>query len=272
MDQTEKGAYVLGTEKEELHRLGLQHQVWSAEARIGWKKAGFSEGQYLLDLGCGPGFCTEELAYMVGKEGKVFAVDKSAIYIDHLNKKAALNSLPVEAIQADFDNLELAPNSLDGIYVRWAFAWIDNPKEILEKLVSFLKPGGKIVFHEYNAWSTFEVFPSFPALQSGIETIYDNFANPPGDINIGKRLPAMFLETGLNIFSIRPMSKIATPDSLEWSWPKTFLHIFLPKLVDTGAITTEEVGQALVELEMLEDSPGASMLCPHMIEVIGEKK
>ena len=32
MDNTEK-QYILGTERAELHRLGLQHQVWSAEAR-----------------------------------------------------------------------------------------------------------------------------------------------------------------------------------------------------------------------------------------------
>ena len=43
--------YVLGTEQAELYRLGLQHQVWSAEARRGWELGGFRAGHTLLDLG-----------------------------------------------------------------------------------------------------------------------------------------------------------------------------------------------------------------------------
>lgn len=31
----EENAYILGTEREELYRLGLQHQVWSGETRKG---------------------------------------------------------------------------------------------------------------------------------------------------------------------------------------------------------------------------------------------
>ena len=62
----EQNAYILGTDKEELHRLGIQHQVWASEAQKGWTLAGFTAGQTLLDLGCGPGFCTKELAMITG--------------------------------------------------------------------------------------------------------------------------------------------------------------------------------------------------------------
>lgn len=71
--------YILGTtEKAELHRRGIQHQVWASETCAGWKLAGFGNGQTILDLGCGRGFCTRDLAYIVGEEGKVIGVDKSA--------------------------------------------------------------------------------------------------------------------------------------------------------------------------------------------------
>ena len=82
----EQNAYILGTELQELHRLGYQHQIWSSEARKAWDTAEFSYGQRLLDLGCGPGFCTVEMAYLVGEEGSVLGVDKSQAYIDYLNK------------------------------------------------------------------------------------------------------------------------------------------------------------------------------------------
>jgi hypothetical protein len=37
--------YVLGTEQAELHRLGVQHQVWSAEARRGVDLLASGEGR-----------------------------------------------------------------------------------------------------------------------------------------------------------------------------------------------------------------------------------
>ena len=77
MSHKESNAYILGTELAELHRLGLQHQVWAEEACKGWDLAGFTDGQTLLDLGCGPGYCTTELAFIVGEKGKVYGVDKS---------------------------------------------------------------------------------------------------------------------------------------------------------------------------------------------------
>jgi ubiquinone/menaquinone biosynthesis C-methylase UbiE len=77
----EQDAYILGTDTQELHRLGVQHQVWAEEAQHGWQLAKFRAGQTLLDLGCGPGFCTKELAYIAGETGKIIGVDLSPNYI-----------------------------------------------------------------------------------------------------------------------------------------------------------------------------------------------
>ena len=37
----EESVYILGTDKEELIRLELQHKVWSSEAKRGWDLAEF---------------------------------------------------------------------------------------------------------------------------------------------------------------------------------------------------------------------------------------
>lgn len=46
--QQEENAYILGTDIEEMNRLGLKHQVWASEAQHGWHKAGFTEGMTLM--------------------------------------------------------------------------------------------------------------------------------------------------------------------------------------------------------------------------------
>ena len=271
MPQQEQNAYILGTEAAELYRLGLQHQVWASEAHTGWKHAGFTAGQTILDLGCGPGFCTKELGYVVGQTGKVIGVDKSEAYIDFLNDIKHKYNLPIEAVFADFDDMNLEDNSLDGIYCRWAMAWIPNVEEILIKVYKALKPGAKVVFHEYYEWSLLQTSPESPRLKKAIKQALQTFYDSEGTVDIGKYLPKLFENLGMKVISQRPMNKLATPDKLDWQWPRTFFQIYFPKVSEAGYLTDEEVKSALEELETLGSDPNATILTPQMVEVIAQK-
>ena len=268
----EENAYILGTDTEELKRLGLQHQVWSSEAQAAYQHAGFGAGQVLLDLGSGPGFVTRELAFLVGDSGKVIGVDKSQAYINHLNRDAEQNGLNMQGICTDFDNLELLPNSLDGVYCRWAMAWIPNPQEIIEKLMPAIKPGGKFVFQEYYDWSTHQTEPALPGLNYAIAQCLKSFKEQPGDIDVGRFLPTYLAEAGCTILSTKPLAKMAQAKNVTWQWPKSFYHIYFPKLVDLGYLSPSECEQALDDMQALEQIPGSTLCCPLVIEVIAEKR
>jgi len=271
MSQQESNAYILGTETEELHRLGLQHQVWSSEAITSWELAGFTTGQTLLDLGCGPGFCTTELAYITGSKGKVIGVDKSAYYIDFLNNISKQFNLNIETHCCDFNDLKLDNNSIDGIYDRWALAWVPNAKAILAKLHKTLKPGGIVITQEYFDWSTLQTEPHLPDLAKGIAAALLSLKEQNGNIDVGRNLPVYFEETGYEIISSRPLTKMATPNQFAWQWPKSFFHIYFPKLVDTGYLSQQEVNDALTAFADLEQKPGATIFTPAMREVIARK-
>ena len=268
----EKNAYILGTERAELHRLGVQHQVWSTEARRGWEIGEFTEGQTILDLGCGPGFCTKELAYIVGDKGRVIGVDKSQHFIDFLEKDLELHGLEnVELHCESFDDMELEPESLDGVYHRWALAWINNPQYIVSRLYDSLKPGGVIVSQEYFDWSIFQTEPKLPALNHAIDTAFNSFDKSEGEINIGRHLPRMFQEVGLEVISNRTISKIGYNYDLTWQWPMTFLEIYVPKLKESGVLDQKQIDDAIQELKELEDLPGSSICCPLMCEIVAVK-
>lgn len=271
VNNTESNAYILGTEWEELHRLGLQHQVWDAEARTAWQTAEFSRGQTILDLGCGPGFCTRDLAYITGNEGKVIGVDKSAHFIDMLQAIADLHKLNIEAIHADFTELDLEDESLDGCFARWALAWLSDPEPTIEKVIDALKPGGVFIAQEYYDWSLFQTEPQTPHLKKAIAAALSSFKTMDGDIDIGRKLPKIFFDMGLEVISMRPMSKLANPNDLSWHWPKSFLHIYLPKVRHMGLLDQTTVENALAELDELECDGESTIMCPQMVEVIGVK-
>lgn len=267
----EKNAYILGTDTEELQRLGLQHQVWSSEAQTGWNLAKFSQGMKLLDLGCGPGFCAQELAYITGSTGKVFGIDKSKAYIDYTQELIKMHDLSMETQLADFNEMTLATQSLDGVYCRWAMAWIPNVKEILSKIKEALKPGGRAVFHEYYDWSTHQTYPERPTLKKAIRGALKSFEDSAGEINIGRALPEICAQLGMKVESIRPMTKLARPQDLAWHWPKSFYKVYFPKVADMGYIRHEEAEMAYEEMTSLEVLPEATLFCPFMVEVIVQK-
>lgn len=263
--------YILGTDKEELHRLGLQHQVWASEAHKGWELAGFTAGQTLLDLGCGPGFCTKELAFVVGETGKVIGIDRSKHFINFLENINTQYALQIEALASDFNDMNFEPNSLDGMFCRWALAWIPNVKEVLNKVKHALKPGAKMVIHEYYDWQTHRTEPHKPGISKAIEACLKSFKQQEGEIDIGRELVQIFDDIGMKVTSKRLMSKLATPDNFVWHWPKSFYYSYFPRLVDSGYLTNEDVEHALKDQAELEKNKNATIFCPVLIEVIAEK-
>lgn len=270
MSEHEENQYILGTETAELHRLGVQHQVWASEAQQGWKEANFTAGHTILDLGCGPGFATKELAYIAGETGKVIGIDISQNYIHFLENLKQLHSLNIKAICSDFNDMKLEPNSIDGMYCRWAMAWIPNPEEILTKVYDALKPGGKMVIHEYFDWSTHQTEPSKPGLAKAIAACLKSFKEQPGDIDVGRLIPKSLAGKGMKI-TTRIMTKLASPDQLTWHWPKTFYEIYFPKLVTMNYLNKEDVARAFADFAELESDESSLLFCPSLIEIIAEK-
>ena len=76
--------YLLGSRDEELERLAFQHRVWAEDAYAVWRRAGIRFGARILDLGCGPGFTTIDLAHLVGPQGHVVAADSSKRWVNRL--------------------------------------------------------------------------------------------------------------------------------------------------------------------------------------------
>src|SRR5687767_12333627 len=100
--------YVLGTHREELQRLGVQHRLWRALAYEGWERAGFGAARQLLDLGCGPGYATIDLAELAGDRASILAIDVSRRFLDHLEARCReLGIGNVECRQRDALDLRL---------------------------------------------------------------------------------------------------------------------------------------------------------------------
>lgn len=267
----DKNPYILGTELDELHRLGFQHEVWAEEAAHAMDLLDIKPGNRVLDVGAGPGYCTLPMAYRAGTDGKVMAIDRSEAFMKFLQSQSNYHGLTVDCIQADLEEVEIDKEAFDGIWGRWVLAWVKDADPILKKLVDALKPGGKMIFQEYYDWKTFQTEPHSQALHLVKEGILKSFAASEGFINIGRRLPIVLSELGMTVISVRPYAKLSLPGTKVWYWIKTFLQIYGPKVVHAGHLEQETLKSGLSDLDRFEAIPGSTILGPLVIEVVATK-
>jgi ubiquinone/menaquinone biosynthesis C-methylase UbiE len=114
------------------------------------KEVGIKQGFYVLDYGCGPGSYIVSLAELVGKSGKIYALDIHPLAIqkvqDIVSKKQLAN---LETILSDCKT-GLLDNSLDVVLLYDTFHALSDPEGILEELHRVLKEDGALSFSDHH--------------------------------------------------------------------------------------------------------------------------
>jgi len=143
------GSYTFGQfEKnaEELKRLKMQATIALDIEKAVWSKAGLTSDMRVLDLACGPGFISCELARLVNK-GDVTGVDISAELIATAHQAKASEKIENVMFQTgNLYELELPANRFDFVYARFVFQHLAKPQLALENILRVLKPGGSFLF------------------------------------------------------------------------------------------------------------------------------
>lgn len=104
-------------------------------------------GERVLDVGCGCGHTTLELAARVGAEGSVVGADISSPMLDEARRKAAQsNASNVDFIQVDAQTHDFEPNSFDVLFSRFGVMFFADPVAAFSNMLGALRPGGRMVF------------------------------------------------------------------------------------------------------------------------------
>lgn len=109
-------------------------------------------GLHVADIGAGTGYYARRIAERIGREGVVYAVDIQPEMLKRLERetrrRGTANVKPVLATRTD---LRLPPASIDLAVMVDVYHELEFPYEILEQIVTALKPSGRVVFVEFRA-------------------------------------------------------------------------------------------------------------------------
>jgi SAM-dependent methyltransferase len=265
--------YVLGTHDEEIERLGVQHRVWRARALDAWQRAGFAPCQTILDVGCGPGYATVDLAEIVGPQGRVVAIDRSRRFLDALEATRGQRRLEqIEPVELDLDEDALPDVSADGAWSRWVFAFVRNPRALLERVAGRLRSGGALVLHEYFDYGAWRVSPRSPEFEEMVSTVIEGWRASGGEPDIALDLPRWLLELDFELRALTPIVHFVPPASPIWQWPKSFIGTALARLVELGRLTPQrarEIGDAFAATEA---GPNPFMVMPAVLEIVAVRR
>jgi len=124
--------------------------TWPAALRMA-AVAEVGAGQRVLDVGCGIGDPTLQVAVLVGPHGRVVGVDIDEGLVAIARERAALLGLAhAEFHVLDVTTAELPENAYHAVLARWSLADLDDVPLVLAKLRRALVPAGRIAV---TAWA-----------------------------------------------------------------------------------------------------------------------
>lgn len=153
------------------------------------------KGMIVLDVGCGTGSISKDMANLVGDSGKVFGIDNTEKFIQS-GKKSYGNTQNLYLINADLFDFE-TNEKFDLITSARTLQWLSNPKEALLKMKSLLRSNGRISILDYNH-DKLEWNPEPP---DSMKVFYKTFLKWRSDAgmnnNIADHLPELMYEIGM---------------------------------------------------------------------------
>jgi SAM-dependent methyltransferase len=125
------------------HREGVLERFTEDIGRAGIEALDPQPGERLLDIGCGPGATTLDLAGRVGALGEVVGVDISPGMVAAAQRRAAGAGVAnARFVVHDVTDAPL-PESYDGVFSRFGVMFFPRPEDAFANLGASLRPGGR---------------------------------------------------------------------------------------------------------------------------------
>lgn len=138
--------------------------------------AEIAPGHSIIDIGCGCGATTLELARRAGPEGHVLGVDISTPMLERAGQRAAAEeNCSIDLQNRDAATYQFAPQSFDRVFSRFGVMFFADPVAAFSNIRAALKPDGRLAFV---CWRSLDLNP-WMATTISVATQYIERPEPP---------------------------------------------------------------------------------------------
>jgi SAM-dependent methyltransferase len=248
------------------------HRRRTAQDSAAYLLAYLRPGQSVLDIGCGPGTITVDLAALVAP-GSVTAVEITEEALNLARAEAGRRNAPnVSFVTSDVHALDFPDAAFDVVHAHQVLQHVADPVQALREMRRVCVPGGIVAVRDAD-YAGFIWYPRLAPLDRWLELYQRAARTNGGEPNAGRRLLSWAREAGfVDITPTGSMWCYATDETRDWwgeMWADRILHSDLARqLVNSGLASgaeLEEISAAWREWAAAPDGwfgiPNGELLC-----------
>ena len=195
MENASLDQYIISGGEQGRNRLGVIARVLESSTQVLLDQLEPLQDCIVVDVGCGGGDVTFELARRTGAGGSVIGIDLDVTKLALAQEEAARRNISNVTFQT-MDALSEWPfKNLDMVNIRFVLTHIPNPQDLLARAFVALRPGGSIVVQDIDYDGQFCDPPS-PAVQCYRDLYVQTAQSKDCDPFIGRSLSRLLRNAG----------------------------------------------------------------------------
>ncbi len=228
------------------HESVLRSHRWrTAENSASYLLPHLRPGMTILDVGCGPGTITVDLARLV-QPGRVTALEQTDDALDLARTEAgASGQTHIDFAVGDVHALDFADDTFDVVHAHQVLQHVGDPVLALREMRRVCRPGGLVAARDSD-YAAFTWFPAVPELDEWLELYQLGARANGGEPDAGRRMLSWALEAGFaDVTATSSTWCFASPDDRAWwggMWADRILQSDLTRqLFASGAATSADL-------------------------------
>ena len=181
-------------EPDRFDRYEALFQLDDRRADIVLAPVGVTEGDTIVDFGCGPGYVATQLARLAGPSGHVHAVDVNEAFVARTRELADESGRgdQITVHHCPDEKIPLDDGTADRVYAKNVLEYVPDLDRVLKELHRTLTAGGTMVASD----SDFGFVVVEPLTPAEITELFDAAAPAFKEPNVGRKLRGAFQRAG----------------------------------------------------------------------------
>ena len=227
-------------------------------------RAGVGAGMRCVDVGCGGGEVTFELARLVAPGGIAIGVDMDEVKLALAREAAADRGITNVEFRALNVHAWHEPVAYDVVFTRFLLQHLTQPVEVLRRMWAAVRPGGVMVVEDadFDGWGC---HPANDGFAFFLRTYREVVRRGGGDHAIGRKLYGYFLDAGIpdaHIDLVTPLYLTEEGKML----PLSTLEATAEAIRTAGVAAEDELNAALDSLTAFTADPRSLMFGPRIFQ------
>lgn len=241
---------------EERKRLSGMESLWDPGSQALLDELGLGSGSRCREVGAGGGSMAE---WMARRGAKVTAIDIDTRFIE------SLASDSIEVRRVDLRTDALPQDEFDLVHARLVLEHLSDRRQILDRLVGSLRPGGWILIEDYD-WTCFGFEGETPGFSDIADVILGFMAKAGFERDYGRRVVSDLEAAGLTEIRGEGRARLIDSTSPGFDFFRLSFESLRGAIVDAGLLSAEEADAASAGF-----SENVRLLTPMMMAGIGRR-